>query len=144
MKSSLATFFHAHQNVEAWWHKVKTTPKTPLHAAQSPLEPLDEAPGEFCLSKLLGITMNELWEALFRENLAKKRGQLCLIDREQMQEFIILMDLLIVFSSVRAASSLSCASLLLQLMIRRSSNQKVGKNRRVHFELSANNSATTS
>jgi hypothetical protein len=81
--------FHPHRNVEAWWCKVRMTPKTPLHAAKSPLEPLDEAPGTFCLSKLLGVTMNELWEALFRENLAKKRGQLCLIDREQMQEFII-------------------------------------------------------
>jgi hypothetical protein len=68
MKSSLATFFHAHQNVEAWWYKVRITPKVPLYTAQSPLEPLDEAPGEFCLSKLLGITMNELlWEALLRE-----------------------------------------------------------------------------
>jgi hypothetical protein len=59
MKSSLAAFFHAHQNVEAWWYKVRITPKVPLHTTQSPLEPLDEeVPGEFCLSKLLGITMN--------------------------------------------------------------------------------------
>jgi hypothetical protein len=59
MKSSLAAFFHAHQNVEAWWYKVRIIPKVPLvHTAQSPLEPLDEAPGEFSLSKLLGITMN--------------------------------------------------------------------------------------
>jgi hypothetical protein len=90
MKSSLAAFFHAHQNVEAWWCKVRITPKVPLHTAQSPLEPLDEASGEFCRSKLLGITMNELWEALLREKLAKKRGQLySMIDREQIQEFII-------------------------------------------------------
>jgi hypothetical protein len=34
--------------------------------------------------------MNELWEALLREKLAKKKGQLCSIDGEQMQEEFII------------------------------------------------------
>jgi hypothetical protein len=37
--------------------------------------PLDEAPGEYCLSKLLGISMHGLWEVLITWDLAKKRGK---------------------------------------------------------------------
>jgi hypothetical protein len=37
--------------------------------------PLDEAPGEYCLSKLLGITMDDLWQVLIDSRLAKKIGK---------------------------------------------------------------------
>jgi hypothetical protein len=51
--------------------------------------PLDEAPGEYCLSKLLGITMDDLWEVLIDCNLAKKMGKRGnLIDRNGIQQFI--------------------------------------------------------
>jgi hypothetical protein len=56
MKSGSALFFHAHQNVEAWWYKFKTTSKVPLHAANGPLLPPDEAPGEFCKLKLISFS----------------------------------------------------------------------------------------
>jgi hypothetical protein len=51
--------------------------------------PLDEAPGEYCLSKLLGITMDDLWEVLIDCKLAKKLGKRGnLIDRNGFQQFI--------------------------------------------------------
>ena len=51
--------------------------------------PLDEAPGEYCLSKLLGITMDDLWEVLIDCKLAKKMGKRGnLIDRNGFQQFI--------------------------------------------------------
>jgi hypothetical protein len=56
MKSILAKFLRAHQHHEAWWFKIKIVPKADSNA----LSPPDEAPGEYCLSKLLGIPMDDL------------------------------------------------------------------------------------
>jgi hypothetical protein len=51
--------------------------------------PLDEAPGEYCLSKLLGITMDDLWELSIDCKLAKKMGKWGnLIDWNGFQQFI--------------------------------------------------------
>jgi hypothetical protein len=88
MNSSLAAFFHAHQNQEAWWYNLKITPKLALHTANDALLPPDEAPGQFCISKLLGVTVNELWEALLREKMAKKKGERHSLDKDQPQEFV--------------------------------------------------------
>jgi hypothetical protein len=68
MQSLLAKFLHSHDKHEAWWFKVKIKPKPNA-------SPLDEAPGEYCLSKLLGVTMNQLWDVLIACNLAKKMGK---------------------------------------------------------------------
>jgi hypothetical protein len=65
MESILAAFFHAHQNQEAWWHKTKITPHKVIHPTNNVLLSSDEAPGDCCLSKLLGIKMEELWQVFF-------------------------------------------------------------------------------
>jgi hypothetical protein len=58
MKNILAKFLRTHQQHEAWWFKIKIVPNADSNATLS----LDEAPGEYYLSKLLGIPMNDLWE----------------------------------------------------------------------------------
>jgi hypothetical protein len=52
---------------------------------------LDEAPGKHCLSKLLGITMNQLWDVLIACNLAKKMGSKRgnILDWDAFQHLII-------------------------------------------------------
>jgi hypothetical protein len=54
------------------------------------LSPLDEAPGEYSTtSKLLGISMHDLWEVLIEYNLAKKKGkQGNIIDKKGIEHFI--------------------------------------------------------
>jgi hypothetical protein len=88
MKSILANFFRAHHQHQAWWYKLKITPQVASHSTKDALLPLDEAPGEYCLSKLLEITMNELWTVLIACDLARKRGRQYIIDREKIKEFI--------------------------------------------------------
>jgi hypothetical protein len=84
MENILAKFLRAHQQHEAWWFKIKIIPNADSNEAW----PLDEAPGEYCLSKLLGISMNDLWEVLIASNLAKKRGKRNIIDEDGVQQFI--------------------------------------------------------
>jgi hypothetical protein len=67
----LAKFLHWHNKQRDWWFKDKLKLKVDANAAL----PSDEAPGEYCLSKLLGLSMNELWEALIACNLANKMGK---------------------------------------------------------------------
>jgi hypothetical protein len=88
MKSILADFFRAHHQHEAWWYKIKITPKVASHSTNDALLPQDEAPDEHCISKILGIPMLQLWEVLLECKLAKKRGQIHLIDKEQIKQFI--------------------------------------------------------
>jgi hypothetical protein len=69
MQSLLAKFLHSHdKHHKDWWFKVKIKPKPNVDMSLA----LDEAPGKHCLSKLLGITMNQLWDVLIACNLAKK------------------------------------------------------------------------
>jgi hypothetical protein len=68
MQSLLAKFLHSHDKHEAWWFKIKKKPKRNADMSS----PLDEAPDEYSLSKLLGITMNQLWDVLIACNSAKK------------------------------------------------------------------------
>jgi hypothetical protein len=71
MQTILANCLHSHKNKhEAWWVKVKVKPK---EDAGSLLPTLDEAPGEYCLSKLLGISMHDLGEVLMECTLAKRK-----------------------------------------------------------------------
>jgi hypothetical protein len=84
MENILAKFIRAHQQHEAWWFKIKIIPSADSNEAS----PLDEAPGEYCLSKLLGIPLNDLWEVLIASNLAKKRGKRNIIDEDGVQQFI--------------------------------------------------------
>jgi hypothetical protein len=88
MKSILADFFRAHHQHEAWWYKIKITPKVASHSSNDALLPQDEAPDEHCISKILGIPMLQLWEVLLECKLAKKKGQIYLIDKEQIKQFI--------------------------------------------------------
>jgi hypothetical protein len=82
-------FFHAHDEHKAWWFKIKITPKAKSHSTDDALSPLDECPGEYCLSKLLGITMNKLWEVLLECDLAKKKGKRGnILDKKCIEEFI--------------------------------------------------------
>jgi hypothetical protein len=72
MQSLLAQFLHSHdKHDEAWWFKVKIKPIPNVDMSLV----LDEAPGKHCLSKLLGITMNQLWDVLIACDLAKKMGK---------------------------------------------------------------------
>ncbi|WP_288993340.1 hypothetical protein [uncultured Marinobacter sp.] len=86
MQLLLAKFLHSHDKHEAWWFKVKIKPKQNVDMSS----PLDEAPGEYCLSKLLGITMNQLWDVLIACNLAKKMGKRGnILDWDAFRQFII-------------------------------------------------------
>jgi hypothetical protein len=67
--------------------QTKMTPKVDLQSTNDAHLPLDEAPGQQCVSRLLGTRMNELWEVLLKCKLAKKRGQLFRIDKEQNEDF---------------------------------------------------------
>ena len=87
MQSILASFLHSHDKHEAWWFKIKIKIKSKPNSDTA--FPFDEAPGEYCISKLLGITMDALWEVLIDCNLAKKMGKRGnLIDRNKFLEFI--------------------------------------------------------
>jgi hypothetical protein len=82
----LAKFLHSHDKHEAWWFKVKI--KSKPNADMS--SPLDEAPGEYCLFKLLGITMDQLGDVLIFYNLAKKVGKRGnILDWHAFPQFII-------------------------------------------------------
>jgi hypothetical protein len=70
MHSILADFFRQHNRHAAWWYKIKIKPAAPLDSTNDVLLPPDEALGLHCFSKLLGITMKELWNAL----IACKQG----------------------------------------------------------------------
>jgi hypothetical protein len=59
---------HSHDKHKAWWFKAKIKPKPNADMSS----PMDEAPGKYCLYKLLGITMNQLWDVLVACNLAKQ------------------------------------------------------------------------
>jgi hypothetical protein len=61
---------------------------TPLPSNHVLLLPSGEAPhDDHCISKLLG-TMEELWKALLKCKLAKKRGGNNVIDKLQIKTFI--------------------------------------------------------
>jgi hypothetical protein len=84
-QSILAKFFRAHAEHEAWWFKLKINPK----AKSSSNIDADEAPEEYCLSKLLGISMNKLWEVLLECDLAKKMGKRGnILDQKRIGQFI--------------------------------------------------------
>jgi hypothetical protein len=51
MQSILANVLHSHDKHEACWFKIKIKPKPDPDMSS----PLDEAPGEYCFSKLLGV-----------------------------------------------------------------------------------------
>jgi hypothetical protein len=64
----------------------------PSNSADDALSPIDECPGEYALSKLLGITMQDLWEVLIACNCAKtigKRGSV-IVDKDALKNFITL------------------------------------------------------
>jgi hypothetical protein len=59
-----------------------------IHPTNNVLLPSDEAPGQCCVSKLLGITMEELWAVLLECKLAKKKGSPNVIEKEQIKKFM--------------------------------------------------------
>ena len=89
----LAAFFREHHQHEAWWYLIKITPKVDSHSTNYAMLPTDEAPGEYCLSKLLGITMIELWKVLSECNLTRKKGQKHIIMQDKIEDFIALHSL---------------------------------------------------
>jgi hypothetical protein len=89
MQSILAKFLCAHEEHEAWWFKLKILPKVDAHSIKDALSPLDEAPGKYSLSKLLGISTNDLWGVLIENHLAKKKGKRGkVIDKRGIEQFI--------------------------------------------------------
>jgi hypothetical protein len=89
MDSILARFFLQHNQHDAWWYKLKIKPKAPTNSTHDALSPTDECPGEYSISKLLGIMMQEICEVLIDCNLAKqmgKRGNT--LDKEAIKSFI--------------------------------------------------------
>jgi hypothetical protein len=93
MDSVLVAFFQEHYDHEAWWHKIKVEPKVPSNSTHDAMLPPDKAPGEFFLSKLLGITMKELWNVLFECNWARKKGQHHTLVKQKIQDFIAIHSL---------------------------------------------------
>jgi hypothetical protein len=93
MDSILVAFFREHYDDEAWWYKIKIKPKVPSNSTHDAMLPPDEAPGEFFLSKLLGITMKELWNVLFECNWARKKGQHDTLVKQKIQDFIAIHSL---------------------------------------------------
>jgi hypothetical protein len=88
----LAKCFQDHEHHDAWWYRLKITPKVPSNSANHALSPIDKCPGEYALSKLLGITMQDLWEVLTACNCAKtlcKRGSVA-VDKNALKNFITL------------------------------------------------------
>jgi hypothetical protein len=66
--------------------EVKSKPKPDADIMSSPL---DKDPGEYCFSKLLGITMNRLWDVLIACNSAKKMGKRGnILDWDAFRQFI--------------------------------------------------------
>ena len=93
MNSILADFFREHHQHEAWWYKIKITPKAASKPTQDALLPPDEAPGDFCISQLMGITMELLWDILFACNWARKKGKQRILVKEHIQDFIAMNNL---------------------------------------------------
>jgi hypothetical protein len=93
MDSVLVAFFREHYDHEAWWCKIKIKPKVPSNSTHDAMLPPDEAPGKFFLSKLLGITMKELWNVLFACNWARKKGQHDVLVKQKTQDFIAIHSL---------------------------------------------------
>jgi hypothetical protein len=88
----LAKFLRDHEHHDVWWYRLKITPKVPSNFVDNTLSPIDECPGEYALSKLLGITMQDLWEVLIACNCAKtfgKRGSV-VVDKDALKNFITL------------------------------------------------------
>jgi hypothetical protein len=86
----LAKFLQDHEHHNAWWYQLKITPKVPSNSADDALSLIDECPGEFALSKLLRIRMQDLWEGLIACNCAKsfgKRGSV-VVDKDALKRFI--------------------------------------------------------
>jgi hypothetical protein len=86
MQSILVKFLRAHHQHEAWWSKFKITPKASSHPTQDALLLLDESLGEYGLSKLLGISMQDLWEVLIECKKKGKRGNI--IGKKGIAQFI--------------------------------------------------------
>ncbi len=65
--------------------------KANSHSPQDALPPLDEAPGDYGVLNLLGISMHSnLWEVLIECNLAKEKGkQGNILDKKGILQFII-------------------------------------------------------
>jgi hypothetical protein len=93
MEFILATFLRQHHHHDAWWYKLKISPLILSSSAKDAILPADEAPGQHCLSKLLGITMNDLWKVLAECNLTRKKGQKEIIVQQKIQDFINMHDL---------------------------------------------------
>ena len=85
----LATFFREHKHHDAWWYRVKSNPKVPTINTNDPLLPVEECPGVFSLSKLLGRSMKDLWEVLIDCNCAKQKGKRGnILDKDSIRLFI--------------------------------------------------------
>jgi hypothetical protein len=86
MQSILAIVLHSHDKHDAWSFKIKIKPKLNADISLA----LNEAPSEYCHSKLLGIAMDDLWKVVLIDCncLAKKMGKRGnLIDRNGIQQF---------------------------------------------------------
>jgi hypothetical protein len=85
----LATFLREHKDNGPWWYYIKIVLTAPTTTTNDALLPLDECPGVFSFSKLLGITMKELWDVLIECKLAKKHGDNLHIKKDAIKNFII-------------------------------------------------------
>jgi hypothetical protein len=80
-----ASFFCQHHQHEAWWCKIKTSPNGASCSTEVANLAPGEAPLERCVSKILVITMIELWEVSFEFGLAQKKLRLVLATQGRMR-----------------------------------------------------------
>ena len=61
MEAILETFLRQHKSHDAWWYFIKMKRNATLNAAMKPPKDRADKPNEYFLSKLLQISMKELW-----------------------------------------------------------------------------------
>jgi hypothetical protein len=100
------------------------TPEKAIHPVNHGLLASDKAPGDHCVSKLLGITMDDFWNVLLECKLAKKRGNKNVIEKLRTKQFITDNGLTGILLDGESNKQPTTASVLLNMTCRRRINGK--------------------